>query len=124
QFEKAKATLDHAQRITAANGDHRLQAHARVEALLLYLKMNPNEAEMEIARALPELRREFEVSQDDLGICRILQLEAAPHWNHARSGAAEYAWLRAADYARNVNDRRQLADILAWLASAALWGPT
>src|SRR5262249_9286378 len=50
--------------------------------------------------------------------------EAALHWNHARSGAAEYAWHRAAEYARKANDRRQLADILAWLASAALWGPT
>ena len=86
--------------------------------------MNPDEAELEIARALPELRREFDASQDDLGICRTLQLEAALHWNHCRSGAAEYAWLRAADYARKVNDRRQLADIVGWLASAALWGPT
>jgi predicted ATPase len=123
QFEKAKATLDHAQRITSANGDDRLHAHARVEALLLHLNMNPEEAAIDIARALPELRREFETNQDDLGICNTLQLEAALHWNHSRSGAAESAWLRAADYARKVNDRRQLADILAWLASAALWGP-
>jgi ATP/maltotriose-dependent transcriptional regulator MalT len=54
----------------------------------------------------------------------MLQLEAAPHWNHGRSAAAEYAWLRAAGYARKMNDRRQLADIASWLASAALWGPT
>jgi len=124
QFEKAQDALNHAQRITAANGDERQHAHARVEALLLHLRVNPDKAEMEIARALPELRREFEASQDDLGICRLLQLEAAPHWDHSRSGAAEYAWLRAADYARKVNDRRQLVDILDWLASAALWGPT
>lgn len=124
QLEKARATLDHAQRITAAHGDERQHAHARVETLLLHLEMNPDEAEMEIARALPELRREFDASQDDLGICRTLQLEAALHWNHGRSGAAEYAWLRAADYARKVNDRRQLADIVGWLASAALFGPT
>ena len=124
QFEKAKAALYHAQRITAANGDERQHAHARVEALLLHLNMSPDEAEMEIARALPGLRREFDASQDDLGICRTLQLEAALQWNHARSGAAEDAWLRASDYARKVNDRRQLADIFSWLASAALWGPT
>src|SRR5262249_49172882 len=67
---------------------------------------------------------EFEASQDDLGLCNTLQLEAALHWDHSRSGAAEDAWLRAADYARKVDDRRQLADILGWLASAALWGPT
>jgi len=124
QLEKARATLDHAQRITAAHGDERQHAHARVETLLLHLEMNPDEAELEIARALPELRREFDASQDDLGICRTLQLEAALHWNHAESGAAEYAWLRAADYARKVNDRRKLADIVSWLASAMLWGPT
>jgi tetratricopeptide (TPR) repeat protein len=124
QFEKAKATLDHAQRITAVNGDARQHAHARVQALLLHLSMNPKEAAIDIARALPELRREFESTQDDRGICNTLQLEAALNWDHSRSGMAEYAWLRAADYARKVNDRRQLADILDWLASAALWGPT
>jgi len=124
QFEKAKATLDHAQHIAAANGDDRQHAHARVEALLLALELDPDAAVMEITHALPELRREFDRSLDDLGICRALQVEAALHWKHARSGAAEYAWQRAAEYARNVNDQRQLADILAWLASAALLGPT
>ncbi len=76
QFEKAKATLDHAQRITAANGDERQHAHARVQALLLHLKVNPSEAAIDIARALPDLRRDFEACHDDLGICHTLQLEA------------------------------------------------
>jgi predicted ATPase/DNA-binding SARP family transcriptional activator len=124
QFEKAKATLDHAQRITAANGDDRQHAHARVQALLLLLRVNPGQAAMDISRALPELRHEFGTRQDDRGICNTLQLEAALHWDHSRSGAAEYAWQRAADYARKLDDRRQLADIVSWLASAALWGPT
>jgi DNA-binding SARP family transcriptional activator len=124
QLEKARAALGHAQRITAANGDERLHAHARVQALLLHYKMDPDEAAIEITRALPELRREFDQAQDELGICGILQLEAAVAWNHARSSTAEDAWQRAAECARKVNDRRQLADILAWLASAALWGPT
>src|SRR5215472_4352655 len=124
QLEKAKATLDHAQSITAINGDAGRHAHARVQALLLALELDPNGAEIEITRALPELRREFSANQDDLGTCLALQLEAALHWNHARSGAAEETWQRAAEYARRANDRRQLADILTWLASAALWGPT
>jgi DNA-binding SARP family transcriptional activator/predicted ATPase len=124
QFEKAKATLDHAQHITTANGDDRLNAHVRVQALMLGLELNPDAAVMEITRALPELRREFDRSLDDLGLCRTLQVEATMHWRHARSSAAEHCWERAAEYARKVNDRRQLADILAWLASAALYGPT
>src|SRR5215475_11497820 len=44
QFGKAKATLDHAQRITAANGDERQHAHARVQALLLSLEMDQSDA--------------------------------------------------------------------------------
>jgi DNA-binding SARP family transcriptional activator len=124
RFEQAKATLDQAEHITAGSGDKRQNAHARVEILLLHLKMEPSEAAIEIVRALPELRRQFEESQDDKGICNILQLEAALHWDHSKAGAAEYAWQRAADYARKVNDRRQLAEIVGWLASAALWGPT
>ena len=67
QLEKARATLDHAQRIAAANDDEGQYAHARVQALLLGLKVDPNEAAMEITRALPELRREFDRSRDDLG---------------------------------------------------------
>src|SRR5262252_5991953 len=51
QFEKAKATLDHAQRITTANGDDRLNAHTRVQALVLGLELDPGAAVMEITRA-------------------------------------------------------------------------
>jgi tetratricopeptide (TPR) repeat protein len=124
QFEKAKATLDQAQHLTATIGDECQHAHALTQALLLYLKVNPGEAAIDIARALPGLRGGFEACHDDLGICITLQLEGALHWDHSRSAAAEYAWQRAAGYARKVNDRRQLADIFSWLASAALWGPT
>jgi DNA-binding SARP family transcriptional activator len=124
QLERAKTILGDARRIAAAAGDGRQHAHARVQALLLGLKLDPHDAVTEIVRALPALRREFDQSQDELGICRTLQLEASLYWNHARSAAAEDAWQRAAEYARSVNDRRELAEILSWLASAALWGPT
>jgi hypothetical protein len=124
QLEKASATLDQAQRIAAVNGDEGQRAHARVQGLLLALKLAPNEAATEIARALPELREEFARGPDEVGLCRTLQLEAAMHWEHARSAAAEDAWRRAAEYARRASDRRQLTEILGWLASAALWGPT
>ncbi len=124
QLEKAATILDDAQRIATANDDERQHAHARVQALLLGLEVDPNDAETEISRALPGLQREFNRSHDELGLCRTLQLEAALHWNHTRSAAAEEAWRRAAECARNVNDQRELAEILGWLASAALWGPT
>ena len=124
QLEKAEATLDHAQRIAAAHGDEGRRAHAWVQALLLGLKVDPDGTTREIARAIPGLHRQFDRDQDEVGLCRALQLQAAMHWYHARSGAAEDAWQRAAQYARRVSDRRQLTEILGWLASAALWGPT
>jgi DNA-binding SARP family transcriptional activator/tetratricopeptide (TPR) repeat protein len=124
QLEKARATLDRAQRIAAANGEEDQRAHAQVQALLLSLKMDPSGTAMEITRVLPELHRKFDRNRDEPGLCRTLRLQAALHWTHSRSAAAEDAWQRAAEYARRVNDRRQLTEILGWLASAALWGPT
>ena len=123
-LEKAMTTFDEAQRIAAASGDDGQCAHARAQALMSGLKLVPNKAAEEIAQALPGLRNQFARGPDELGLCRALQLEAAMHWIHARSAAAEEAWQCAAEYARRVNDRRQVAEILGWLASAALWGPT
>jgi DNA-binding SARP family transcriptional activator/predicted ATPase len=124
KLERARTTLDDAQRIATASNDERQHAHAWVQVLLLGLEVNLNDAAIAISRALPELRRVFNRSRDELGLCQTLQLEAALHWDHARSAAAEDAWRRAAEYARKVRDRRELAEILSWLASAALWGPT
>src|SRR5215472_7636641 len=124
QLEQAAATLADAQRIAAAHGDEGQRAHARVQALLSDLKLAPNRAAAQIAQALPELLSEFARSSDELGLCRTLQLQAAMYWVHANSAAAEEAWLRAAEYARQAKDRRHLTEILGWLASAALWGPT
>ena len=124
QLEKAMTTLDDAQRIAAASGDAVQHAHARAQALLSGLKLVPNRAAVQIAQALPELRAEFARGPDEQGLCLTLRLEAAVYWIHGRSAAAEEAWRRAAEYARRANDRRQLTEILGWLASAALWGPT
>ena len=124
QLEKAMTTLDDAQRIAAANGDEGQRAHARAQALMSGLKLVPNRAATQIAQALPELRAEFSRGPDERGLCQTLRLEAAVYWIQARSAAAEEAWRRAAEYARRANDRKQLTEILGWLASAALWGPT
>ena len=124
QLEQAMTTLGDAQRIAAAHGDEGGRAHAVAQALMSELSLDPNRAAVEIAQALPELSSWFARGPDELGLCRTLQLQAAMHWNHARSAAAEESWRRAAEHARRANDRRQLADILGWLASAALWGPT
>ena len=123
QLEEAMAALHDAQRIAAGNGDDGQRAHALAQALISGLNLDPNKAAEEITQALPELASQFARGPDELGLCRTLQLQAAMHWDQARSAAAEEAWQRAARYARQVNDRRELAEILGWLASAALYGP-
>ena len=124
QLERAMTTLDDAQRIAAANGDEGQHAHARVQALLSGLKLAPNKAADRDRSGDSRIAQHFARGPDEVGLCQTLQLEAAMYWKHARSAAAEDAWRRAAEYARRVNDRRQLTEILGWLASAALWGPT
>jgi tetratricopeptide (TPR) repeat protein len=124
QLHQARAMLDRAQRAAAACQDEGQRAQAQVQALTLSLRMDPNGAAPDIARALPSLERGFDLSGDELGLCLTMRLQAALHWIHGRSAAAEDAWRRAASFARLVNDRRQLIEILGWLASAALWGPT
>lgn len=124
QLEQAAAALGDAQRIAALHHDHPMGAHARVQALFLDLKVAPSTAAGQITRSLPGLRAEFSRDFDEIGLCRTLQLEAAVHWIHGQNAAAEAAWRQAAGYARRANDRRLLTEILGWLASAALWGPT
>jgi DNA-binding SARP family transcriptional activator/tetratricopeptide (TPR) repeat protein len=124
RLEDAGAVLADAVRLATEHGADRALAHALVETLLLELHVTPESAQARAGRLLPELRRSFERLDDSLGMCRAWMLDAAVHWNDARSGAAERAWREAAARARRAGDRRHLVDCLCWLASAALWGPT
>jgi DNA-binding SARP family transcriptional activator len=124
RLDQAAGVLERGQRVAAASRDERLQAHARVQRLLLGLKVDLRGATAEVGRVLPGVFGIFERAGDELGLCRAWRLQAALHWNQATSGAAEDAWQRAAVHARKAGDQRQLIEILGWLASAALWGPT
>jgi len=123
-LEQARATLSTALHVATERGRDDLQAHARIQALLLGLHVDPTLTLSEIPRALPGLRDTFTRHGDKLGMCRAWQLQAAASWAKARSADAEAAWEHAASYARAVGDQRHLTRSLRWLASAALWGPT
>jgi tetratricopeptide (TPR) repeat protein len=110
--------------LTASTGDERLNAHVRVHQLLLGFQVDAQRAAAEVGRLLPEVLSVFERGHDEPGLCRARRLQALVHWIQGHSAAAETAWQQAATHARHADDRRQLADILEWLASAALWGPT
>jgi class 3 adenylate cyclase/tetratricopeptide (TPR) repeat protein len=124
QLSQADHALDDAQRMASAAGDERSAAHARVQRLLLGLQVDMRRASAEAGRLLPGLLRSFERGSDEGGLCQVWRLRAAMHWMQADSAAAEDAWGQAASHARRAGDQRQLTEILGWLASAALWGPT
>jgi predicted ATPase/DNA-binding SARP family transcriptional activator len=124
QLDGAAAALDDAQRVSSVAGDRRRWAHARVQQLFLGLQVDVQRTTAAVAQALPEVLRIFEHGGDELGLCQACRLRAAVHWMQANAAAAEGAWQRAAAHARRAGDERQLTEILGWLASAALWGPT
>ncbi len=123
RLDQAGRALEEAEGIAEAAGDERLAARARVQRLLLGLQVDMGTA-AEVGQALPGLLATFERTADEVGRCQAWRLRAAVHWLQADSAAAEDAWRQAAVHARRAGDERQLTEVLGWLASAALWGPT
>jgi tetratricopeptide (TPR) repeat protein len=124
RLDQAGRALEDAGRIAAAAGDERLAARARVQRLLLELQVDVGRAQREVGQALPELLAVFGRDGDEVGLCQAWRLPAFVRWTQASSAGAEDAWRQAAAHARRAGDERQLTEVLGWLASAALWGPT
>ena len=124
RLSEAAAILAEARRLADAAGDERLEARAHVEELVLRLQVDAGRAMAEARRAGERAGRTFGEAGDDVGLCRLSYLQAQVHWVEGRAAAAEKAWERAASYARRAGDQRLLADILRWIPSAVLFGPT
>jgi tetratricopeptide (TPR) repeat protein len=78
----------------------------------------------EVGTVADSARPVFERHADELGLCRVSYLEALVYWFQGRSALAEAAWRDAEAHARRLGDPRRLWEILSWLPSAALFGPT
>jgi predicted ATPase/class 3 adenylate cyclase len=124
RLSEANRVLVAAVDCSRVNDDKRLEAHAVVEQLFLRIQVDTEKA-MTDARELGErLRVTFEANQDARGLCKVWRLRALGHWLEGKCLAADAAWEQAAEYAREIGDDRERADILAWLASSAFTGPT
>jgi predicted ATPase/class 3 adenylate cyclase len=124
RLSEADRVLETAVDCSRINDDERLEAHAIVEQLFLRIQVDTEKAIID-ARELDEsLRATFESNQDARGLCKVWRLRALGHWLEGKCLAADAAWEMAAEYARQIGDDRERADILSWLASSAFIGPT
>ena len=124
RLTEAAAILAEARGLADSAGDERLEARAHIEELVLRLRVDPGRALAEAREAGARARRTFGEAGDELGLCRLSYLQAQVHWLEGRAAAAVEAWERAATYARRADDQRRLAEILRWIPSAVLFGPT
>jgi tetratricopeptide (TPR) repeat protein len=124
KLAEARRILGDALALATRAGNERLRARALVEQLVLRLQIDVPAAMSAVRTVSDEARAIFERDDDELGLCRVSYLEALVYWLQGRSASAEEAWRDAANHARLLGDGRQLWDILSWLTSAALLGPT
>jgi predicted ATPase len=124
RLSEADWVLDEARLVAARIGDERAESHVLVQLhllrLLLVTEGGTDEAAQAVARVLPT----FERHDDQHGLCNARRLDAWLHWNGARAAAAAEAWELAAAHAGRASDGAARAEILTWIASALLFGPT
>ena len=105
-------------------GNERLRTRALVEQLVLRLQIDVPAAMRAVRAVAAGARATFERDDDELGLCRVSYVEGLVYWCQGRSASAEQAWEEAAAHARRLGDARRVWEILSWLPSAALFGPT
>jgi len=105
-------------------GDDRLEARGRVEQELVRLHEGVGGGLAEARRTADAALRTLEAHGDELGQCRAWRLRAWIEWTQSHVAHAREAWQRAAGHAGRAGEERERFEILGFLASAAVYGPT
>lgn len=123
EFARAEAVLSEAIENARKKGYSALEAHARVERSLLQIQTDTRTSDeaYEVARHAVSV---FEGARDDRGLARAHRLLGEVYWGRSHYAETERALETALDRAHVAGDSLEEMKILAWLPSAALWGPT
>jgi predicted ATPase len=119
----ADELLVEAGRSAAAARDECAAAHVVVQKEFLRLRGESASA-AEPAAVVEQVVPIFDRVGDEYGLCNALRLRASLHWMQARADAATDAWEQAAIHARRAGAEHERIEILGWLASSLLFGPT
>jgi class 3 adenylate cyclase/tetratricopeptide (TPR) repeat protein len=119
-----QTVVDETTETAAASGDSRLAAYATIVGLWIRLSWETegwaDMAEQEATKALAA----FEAAADERGLAKASALLGLVHLERAQFRAAEAAYARAADHAREADDRRDELESLAWVPLTVWAGPT
>jgi predicted ATPase/class 3 adenylate cyclase len=124
RLSEADRVLQEAVDCAHMHADERLEGHAVVEQLFLRIQVDTEKAIAQAREVGERVRGIFQDHEDDHGLSKLWRLHALVHWFEGRCRAADDAWGKAAEHARNAGDDRARAEILSWVASSAFIGPT
>jgi class 3 adenylate cyclase/tetratricopeptide (TPR) repeat protein len=123
EFARAEAVLSDAIDGAVRVGDRRADARACIALLDLRFSTQPG-VSVELRQEVERVVNVLEEVGDELGLARAWYLIAMLRWGQGQGAAAQEGWERSMEYARRAGSRREELDALAWLGSAALYGPT
>jgi tetratricopeptide (TPR) repeat protein len=95
-----------------------------VEQQFIRLRRGESAGTSEAALVVDQVVPVFERDRDEHGLCEALRLRAWLHWVKGQADAAAAAWEQAAAHARLAGVEHERIEILGWVASALLYGPT
>ena len=122
RLAEAESVLTEA--IELAPDDSPLAARARVERELVRLQAGSDTSPQSAERVVDSALRVLELDGDELGQSRAHFLRALRAWMEGRCGQSDEEFESAARLARRAGSEAGRFELLAWRASAALFGPT
>jgi DNA-binding SARP family transcriptional activator len=121
ELQSARSVLDD---VLSTASDALVQANARLEELHLRSLVEPSEAIRLIPAETDRLEPVLTEAGDSRGLCRLHKVRALARWADANARGSSEAWRESLRFAREAGNERERIDLLTWLASAALFGPT
>jgi class 3 adenylate cyclase len=122
--QEAERILTEARRLAAAAQDDCADAHALVQQQVLLVLRAEDRAPEEATRAVASVIPIFERYGDEHGLCQARRLQGLVQWHAARAAAAVEFLEQAATHARLAGDEDERSEILSWVVTATVFGPT
>jgi predicted ATPase/DNA-binding SARP family transcriptional activator len=124
KLSAADGVLQQASRLALAASDECANAKLLLQQQFLALERAADGATHDAARTVERVIPVLARHGDEYGLCRAFRLRALVHWFAAQTKAAADAWEQAAIHATRAGAQHERAEILVWIASSLVYGPT